>query len=410
MEDKRISPDGTVRLRLRDNLTGQGLVLTALAMMALGVVMVFSACFDTSDSVRWYNRTDIRQAIFAAAALLVLVSLWRFDYHLLPRPIWPGWGKLAFLSTPAFFILVAGIGLSLLVLVPHVGQISHGQARWLKLGPVHIQPSEILKIGLIICIAAFLSRPNVDRRSFWRCFLPLMLAVGACAALVAKQNVSTAAIILLGATAVMIMGGVRWYYFAGMLPVVAAAGWFFITREPYRMARIMAFQNPFNSDLPASYQPLQSLLAIASGGLTPAGLGGGVAKYRYLPEIDNDFIFSSIAEEIGVVGTVLVVGMLLLWLLLSRRAALKAPDRLGMLLAGGIGMLVVLQGLLHIAVCAVAVPPTGVSLPFVSSGGSSLLTMSAAVAIMISITSRRSVAPGELRPAWHEEKARLGRA
>lgn len=391
----------TSRLSLRDNLTGQGLVLTALAMMALGVVMVFSACIDTSESSKWYNRADSKQAVFALGALFILLTLWKFDYHSLLRPVLAGQWRYSFLLSPGFAVLAMGFGLSVLVLF--AGHASHGQARWLKIGPLHIQPSEILKIGLIISLAAYLSRQDIDRRSFLKCFLPIMLVVGASAALVAKQNVSSAAIIVLGAAAVMIMGGVPWYYLLGTVPFAAVGGWYYISKEQYRLDRILAFVNPWDGSMKATYQPMQSLLAIASGGYEPAGLGGGVAKYGYLPETDNDFIFSFICEEAGLAGVLLVVGLLFLWLLLTRRAVKRSPDQLGAMLAGGIGFLLVLQGVLHIAVCAVAVPPTGVSLPFVSAGGSSLLTMAVAVAIMISVTSRQPVPESQLRPTWHAE-------
>ncbi|MCD4699579.1 MAG: FtsW/RodA/SpoVE family cell cycle protein, partial [Phycisphaerae bacterium] len=206
--------------------------------------------------------------------------------------------------------------------------------------------------------------------------------------LVVTQDFGTAAIIGVTSVAVLLVGGVRWYYLAGLVPFGAGAFYLFVVSAPHRWARIEAMLNPTDTSNPATYQPGQALIAIGSG-VEPAGPGAGVAKYGYLPESQTDFIFANICEELGMLGAILVIGLLLLWLFLACRTAIRAPDRFGALLAGGLGFLIAFQATLHIAINIPPAPPTGVSLPFVSAGGSSLLLMSAATALIVSVSSRK---------------------
>ena len=364
---------------LRENTTGQGLILTTLALMSIGVVMVFSTAGARGGASVWYERTSVRQAIFAAAAMVVLCLLWRVDYRRLVSRRW---------LSPAMVLFVLAVGFTAAVLIPGVSHAVRGYRRWIRFGPVGFQPSEVLKIALLIILAVFLDRTDAAVRSFWRTFLPAVVLIGVSVGLVVTQDFGTAAIIGFTSAVVLLVGGVRWYYLAGLVPFGAGAFYRFVVSVPHRWARIDAMLHPTDMANPATFQPRQALIAVGSGA-DPAGLGAGVAKYGYLPEGQTDFIFANICNELGMLGAILVIGLLLVWLFLACRTAIRAPDRFGALLAGGLGFLIVFQAALHIAINIPPAPPTGVSLPFISAGGSSLILMSAATALIVSVSSRR---------------------
>jgi cell division protein FtsW len=358
--------------------------LATLALICLGVVMVYSTYGALRGAEHWYQRGDARAAIFAGVAVLIIFLVCRMDYHWLMRPFREN-GRI----TPALLLLGLGLLASVAVLVPHVGSSVGGRARWLKIGPIGFQPSELLRFALLIFLAAFLSKKGRDSRSFWKVFVPLMILIGGACALVAKEKFASAGIIGIAAMGLLLMAGVPWYYLLLTVPFVAFGFHHFVMHDPDRWARITAVMNPFNFADASTYQQRQALIAIGNG-LDPSGPGGGIAKFGYLPEADTDFMFSIICEELGALGSSLVVGLLLVWLLLARRAASHAADRFGALLAGGLGFVIILQAVMHIAVNLACFPPTGVCLPFVSSGGTSLLTNAAAAAILISIPAFRS--------------------
>ncbi len=374
------------RIELRDSLTAQGLILTTLALMSLGVVMVFSAAAGGGGDQPWYQRTHLRQPVFAAVGMLILCVFWRVDYHRLAARPWAGRGVLGSVPSPATALLLAAFVAAAATLV--IGQASGGYRRWIRFGPVGFQPSEVVKIGLLVALAAILGRPGATVRSFHRAFLPAAVLTGVSLALVVTEDFGTAVIIAVAAGALLLAAGVPWYYLAGLVPFSAGGFYLFVVRVPHRWARISAMLNPTDLSNPAAYQPWQARIAVACGA-EPAGLGQGVAKHGYLPEGLTDFIFANVCEELGALGALLLIALLVLWLVLACRAAVKAPDRFGALLAGGLGFLIVFQSALHIAVNLGWAPPTGVSLPFVSAGGSSLLMLSAATAIIVSVTARR---------------------
>ncbi len=363
---------------MRANTTAQGLILTTLALMAVGVVMVFSTSGMQGDGLPWYGRTYIRQPIFAAVAVAILCFLWRMDYRRLTGWRW---------YSPAVVLFVLAMVASAAVFIPGVGRGVGGDLRWIPLGPIGFQPSEVLKIALLIMLASFLGRADAPVKSFARTFAPAVALIGISLALVVTEDFGTAVIIGVTSVVVLLVGGVRWYYLAGLVPFGAGAFYRFVVCVPHRWARIDALINPDNTANPATYQSRQSIIAIASG-VKPAGLGEGIAKYGYLPEGQTDFIFANICNELGMLGAFLVIGLLMVWLVLACRVATRASDRFGALLAGGLGFLIVFQAALHIAVNVRLAPPTGVSLPFVSAGGSSLLLLSAATALIVSVSSR----------------------
>ncbi|HUT56344.1 MAG TPA: FtsW/RodA/SpoVE family cell cycle protein [Phycisphaerae bacterium] len=376
------------RLPLGENLTGRGLVLVTLGLLALGVVMVYSAVATVAPRGEWYNRVGFRHMVFAAAAAGLLIALWRLNAYRLNA------GKR--FPWVAALLLAAALACGGLVFVPGVGHSIGGYFRWIRIGPekyaIGFQPSEIIKIALVVFLSAWLTRQAVNVRSFGRTFVPAMVLIGGCMALVITQDFGTAMLIAASAGATLLLAGVPWYHLGGVLASAAVGFYFFVVRDPYRWSRIEAMLDPWSRDNPAAYQAGQSILAVMTGGWTGKGLGLGTVKQGYLPEDSTDFIFSVCCEEMGLVGGILVLALLGLWIVLAWRAAARAEDPFGRVLAGSLGFLVGMQAVLHVAVDLVVVPPKGLGLPFVSAGGTSLLIMAAATAMIVSVSSRRHAA------------------
>jgi len=371
------------RIPLADNPTGRRLVLASIALLALGVVMVHSAAASVALRGPWYGRVDTRHTLFAILAAGVLLTFSRIDYRRLGR------GRAVPIG--AACLLGFAILCCVLVFVPGVGHSMGGKARWLRVGPerysIGFQPSELLKISLLVFLAAWLARPGVNVRSFGKTFLPATLLIGLCAGLVVRNDFGSAAILGLTAVAVLWMAGVPGRYLLLYLPVAAGGVWKFIVNDPARWPRIEALLDPWSTANPAAFQPRQSLLAVLNGGWFGQGPGNGVLKLGYLPEDTTDFIFSAYCEEWGFAGAVLLMAILVLWMLQARKTAAKAGEPFGRVLAGGLGFLVAVQAVLHIAVDLVLAPPTGMSLPFVSAGGTSLLATALATAMIVSVSA-----------------------
>ena len=384
------TPDNLYRLGLTQNPLGQGLLLASLALMALGVVMVFSALSTVSQPAAWYARIDIRQALFAGLALLVLVAGSYVDYHRF------GFGRgllgRAWLTFPAVLLAVSFV-LACLVYVPGIGHAVEGRTRWIRVGPsqyqIQFQPSEVLRLALVIFLAAWLTRPQCNLKSF-RTFAAGVVLSLICIVPVIKEDFGMSLLIILAGLATLLLAGVPWYYLLSLVPPGAAGFYVMILAKADRLNRMMALMNPWDMNNPSAYQPRQSLLAIIDGGWTGKGLGNGLLKQGYLPEKSTDFIFAVFSEEWGFIGALLLIGLILMWIYQARKSALVAADPFGRVLAGSLGAVIAMQMVMHIAVGEVALPPTGMSLPFVSAGGTSLVVMCAAVALMTSVAATRA--------------------
>jgi len=363
-------------LPLSRNSRGQGLILLTLALMALGVVLVHSAMASVIKPGLWYQRADVRHVVFVLAAAAILLVYWRVDYHVLAAGRrWPA---------AATVLLVVTLALCAVVLIPGVGIERGGDRRWLRLGPAGSQPSEILKLVLVIFLACWLTREDVNVRSFRGAFIPCVVLIGLSAGLVITEDFGTGMIIGVGAAVTMLLAGVPWLYLMSLLPPAALAFYVFVVCSPHRWARIAAMFDPWAIH---NHQSRQSLLAVVSGGWFGRGLGEGMLKLGFLPEDTTDFIYAAGCEEIGVLGGCMIMGLLLLWIFLIRRCAARAPDRLGQVLAGSLGFLIAAQGVMHIAVDLAAMPPTGMTFPFLSAGGTALVLMAAGMAIIVSVTA-----------------------
>ncbi|GAG08442.1 unnamed protein product, partial [marine sediment metagenome] len=254
---------------------------------------------------------------------------------------------------------------------------------------IGFQPSELIKVLLVIFLAAYLSRAALNVRSFTRAFLPAVLVTGGCVALIITHDFGTGLIIAISALVTMLLAGVPWHYLMALVPPAVVGCGFLILNSGYRMARIRAMLDPWCRTNPSAYQPRQALIAIISGGWFGKGPGRGILKFGFLPEDSTDFIFAAFCEEWGFVGAMLLMALVTMWIWFAWRSAMHAGDKFGRILAGSLGFLIAVQAVMHITVNVSMMPPTGVSLPFVSAGGTSLVILAGAAAIIASVAARR---------------------
>jgi cell division protein FtsW len=315
-----------------------------------------------------------RQLLWTILGLAAMAAASRFDYRRLQRHVG--------------LLLVASAGLLILVLVPHVGISANGSTRWLGLGPMRFQPSELAKLAILVYAADVLTR-RAPLVGDWREVLrPVALVFCFFGGLVMLQpDMGTTIVMAILTGTVLFVGGLRMRHLLLVGAGGLAAGAVLAVIEPYRRARLLSFVDPF-SDVhvqAGGYQVAQSLIALGSGGWTGVGLGAGRAKWLFLPNAHTDFIFAVIGEELGLVGCALVVFLFGALTVFGVRAALRAPDRFGTLLAAGITGWVVGQALVNIGAVTGLLPVTGVPLPFVSFGGSALLFTMAATGILLNV-------------------------
>jgi len=294
--------------------------------------------------------------------------------------------------------LVAAAGFLLLaaVLVPGIGTRRNRARRWIRFGPIGCQPSEIAKLAVLVAVCGMISRRREALSSdFRRGALPPLAVVAAASVLIlAEPDFGTAVLVGVMGTLVILAAGAPVGPIAAAGVLGSAGVGCLIWRSPGKLARIFAFVDPWKYKDTAGYQVIHSLISLGSGGIFGRGVGAGRQKLFYLPESDTDFIFSIIGEELGLVGTLVVI---ILFAVLIRQGMLiseRAPDAFGRLLAFGITMMIALQALMHIAVVSASMPTKGIGLPFVSSGGSSLVVSMAGVGVLMSIASRSRAAPG----------------
>ncbi len=347
---------------------------TVLILSGFGLVMVFSASFITSLESRgdafFFLR---RQAFWLILGLVGMMVVSRIDY-------WK-WRKLLPL------LLFANFALLLLIFVPEVGIEVNEARRWIGVGGFNIQPAEFTKLVMIIFAAAFLSKKNINMNYFWgSSFIPLSVMGASFLLILLQPDLGTALAIALVTLTVVFAAGIPYK----QLVTLVAAGVPFVVylmlSEPYRIRRIFSFLDPWSDPLRSGYHIIQSLYALGPGGLFGVGLGRSRQKLYYLPEPQNDFIFAIIGEELGFLGAVTV--MLLFFILIWRgfKTSLLAPDTFGNLLALGITSMVAIQMLINVGVVTGSIPITGINLPFISAGGSSLFFTLIAMGVLMNIS------------------------
>jgi cell division protein FtsW len=353
------------------------LFIATLLLVCTGVVMVYSA-----SAVMAMERFQspylflVKQLAWAMMGLALLPIVMRIDYRNYRQPlvIWTA-------------LVVAGLALVAVLFGPRV----NGATRWLGVGPLGVQPSELAKIAVIIFMAALLERRMERIDDVGYSLLPIAVVLGAVVGLVlAEPDLGTAVCIVMIAAVMVFTAGISYRYVIGLLLAALPAAYFLIMTSDYRRRRVMAFLDPWADPLGDGWQMIQSMIAIGTGGMFGRGLMGGVQKLFYLPEPHNDFIYSVIGEELGLVGTSLILLCFAVITWRGLRTAVRAPDRFGAFLAIGLTTMVTFQALFNISVVLGMLPPKGIPLPFVSAGGSSLLINLVGIGILLNVSQHAS--------------------
>jgi cell division protein FtsW len=370
----------------RRSRTFGGLLGVIVALNLLGLVMVLSAssvsALDTYGS-SWY--IALRQAIWLAAGTAACVVVARRDYHR-----WRRW------SLPG--LAVSGVLLGL-VLVPGICMNVNGASRWLGYGPFSLQPSELAKLAVLLFACDLLARRAAWMADLRLTLVPVGAVFGSVAMLLMLQpNLGTTLVIGAIVLSVLYVAGAPLIPLVGVGISGAAAATVLALGASYRRARVLAFLDPWADPLNTGYQNIQSLVGIASGGLTGVGIGESKAKWGFLPYAHTDFIFAIIGEELGLLGALVVVGLFVALCILGAKAASQAPDRFGMLLAAGVTAWFGVQAFVNVGAVIGILPITGVPLPFVSYGGSSLVFSMVGAGLLLNVARQGQAAPTRVAP------------
>jgi cell division protein FtsW len=371
------------------------LVVVVLALTLIGIAMVYSAsgikALDALDEPRYFLGW---QSLWAAIGLVGMLAATRIDYHRY--------------RTLAFPLFVVAIVLLAAVLIPSVGTTVNGAARWLRAGPVGIQPAELAKLALILYLGFWLGNRQ-DRIGRGGTLVGFVVATGLTGVLVfAEPDLGTAIVIGAIALAMYFVAGARLWMFAALALLSAMLAFAGALAHPERVERLMTFIDPWKDPRDAGYQAIQALYGLALGGLSGEGLGAGREKFGFLPFPYTDSIFAILGDELGLVGTLAVMMLFLVLAYRGVRIALRAPDPTGALIATGITTWLVFQAWVNMAVVASLIPMTGITLPFISYGGSSLCVGLIAVGILLSVG--RQAAPASATVPRAPRRRRDGRA
>ncbi|WP_438351619.1 stage V sporulation protein E [Paenibacillus sp. FA6] len=350
------------------------ILLCILSLLTIGIIMVYSA----GSVLGFRNYGDSfyfvkRQLLFAVLGIATMFVTANLDYRI--------WTKYAKAGLVICFILLV------IVLIPGIGNVRGGARSWLGISSFGIQPSEFMKLGMILFLAKWLSQDNFNITSFSKGLLPpLGLIVTAFGLIMMQPDLGTGSVMFGAAMMIVFTAGARMKHL-GMLVLVGIVGFTgLILAAPYRLKRITAFLDPWSDPLGSGYQIIQSLYAIGPGGLGGLGLGMSRQKYSYVPEPQTDFIFSILAEELGFIGGMIVLLLFLILIWRGMRIAMTIPDSFGSLLAVGIVGMLAIQVIVNIGVVIGLMPVTGITLPLISYGGSSLTLMLTALGILLNLS------------------------
>lgn len=350
---------------------------TILILVAIGVVMVFSASSYSAffnpnykDSMYFLKKQGV-SAIIGVTAMFFMIKI---DYHKLKK-----YTKIIMLIT---IILLGAV-----YAFPEI----NGARRWIPIPKFNLQPSEMAKYVIVFYMAKSIEFKGEKIKSFVYGILPYLLVSGLYAIIILfEPNLSIATVIMLVTLILLFVGGARWIHFIELIGMVGVLGVVGILLEPFRVKRVLNFLDPWQDPKGTGYQLIQSLLALGSGGITGVTLGKSRQKCYYIPEPHNDFIFAIIGEELGLIGCTIVIILFLVLIWRGIRTAMRAKDTYGTLLAVGITSVIAIQAIINIAVVTGSMPVTGVPLPFISYGGSSLLFNLLAMGILLNISRQCS--------------------
>lgn len=361
----------------------------AAALLGLGVVMVHSAGANVSAAgvdaapiadpfagAGPWGMFLTKHTLYAMLAIIAMIVASRVDL----RGLFARRGVI----NPLLVLIGAAFALQGLTLVPGVGHEVNGAARWLKLGPITFQPSELVKWAMVLAVAWWCARRSGVMHKLFFGVLPPVLLIAAGCVLIVKEDLGTAVLVGAVAVALLVAGGMRLWT---LVPAGAAAGvgiFYAIMAEPYRVKRLLIFRDPWIDPEGAGYHPIQSQLAFAQGGIPGSGLGNSVQKY-FLPEDTTDFIFPVLVEELGVAGAALVIGLFLAVLWVGLGVVRDSKDPFSRLVALGVLITVGAQAVINIAVVTVVVPTKGIALPLVSAGGTGWIMTAVAIGLVAAI-------------------------
>jgi cell division protein FtsW len=365
--------ENVARAATRSSSTAMLLATTVAVLNLVGVVMVLSASSVaslTDYGSPWYF--FMRQVLWTALGALAFVVAFRFDYHKLRRFVKP-------------LLILSGV-LLVVVLIPGIGVYVAGSRRWLGAGMFRFQPTELAKLALLLYAADLASRRAREIGDWRRVVKPVVIVLGVFGFLVMREpDLGSALVLALIVATILVAAGTRPKHLAALAVCGVSVVTVLALAEPYRRARLLTFLHPFADQTNAGYQISQSLIAIGSGGWTGVGLGAGRAKWNFLPNAHTDFIFAIIGEELGLLGGLLVLALFVAFAALGIRVALRAPDRFGALLACGITTGIVGQAAINIGAVVGLLPITGIPLPFVSFGGTALVTTMFAAGVLANV-------------------------
>lgn len=355
------------------------LLWTVIALLAISLVMVYSASIAFADGDRdtGYNMMYYltRHSVFMGVAVVAGVIAFQF-----PIPFWQKYAPYLFLF---------GIGLCLLVLIPHVGKVVNGSRRWLSLGVFNIQPSELMKLFAVLYASDYTIRKAAYMHSLVKGFVPMFLVMLVAGfLLLAEPDFGAFAVITAIAMGTLFLGGMNWRLFVGLMILLAVGFVLMVVLEPYRMQRVIGFMDPWKDPYGKGYQLSHSLIAIGRGEWFGVGLGGSIEKLYYLPEAHTDFLLAVIAEELGFAGVAVVI-FLFTWLVIRAfaigRQSTKLERYYSALVAQGLGLWIGVQSIINIGVNMGVLPTKGLTLPLMSFGGSGLVANVLAMAILLRI-------------------------
>lgn len=353
-----------------------GLLFPVLLLVGMGIVMVYSAssalALERYGSDYYFLK---RQAVFSLMGILVLVAFSYIPFRLY-RPL-------------TYPILGAAMVMLAVVAFTGLGVTVGGASRWLQLGPIRFQPSELARLALVIYMAYSMSKKDEQLRDFYVGFFPHFIVAGLFFVLLMAQPDFGSAVVFGALTWIMLfVGGCRLTHLISVILFVAPMAFLFLTQAEYRMRRLMSFLDPWKYTSDEGYQIVHSLMAFGSGGITGAGVGKGYQKLFYLPEPHTDFIFSVVGEELGLIGVMVVILLYGIMLMRGVQIARNAKDPFGSFLAMGITVTLGLQVCINMGVALGLLPTKGLTLPFLSYGGTSLLINMAAIGIMMNVGAR----------------------
>lgn len=346
------------------------IAICTVILAVLGVIMIYSA---SSYSAKLNYGDEFfyvkKQAIFFAVGLVAMFFGAKINLEVLRRAKW--------------IIYAVSVILLAIVFIPGLGMESFGATRWVNLGFVSFQPSEISKFGLMLFLAAYLAEnPPL---SFKKMIIPILSGLVICGLVILEPNMSITMCVGMAMIIMLFIAGSPKKLFIAMLLILAIAIPLLIILEPYRIKRIFAFIDPWQNPKDEGYQLIQSYYALGGGGLFGVGLFASRQKYLFLPFAESDFIFSVIGEELGLIGALFVILIFAVLIFSGINAAIKAKDKYNTLLASGITSIIALQTLINLAVVSGVIPPTGVPLPYVSAGGTSLVVFMFVSGLLINV-------------------------